>query len=26
MLDADPGRPQMNVADGKAELVITLIS
>ena len=25
MLDADPGRPQMNVADGKAELVITLI-
>jgi len=24
MLDADPGRPQMNVADGKAELVITL--
>jgi molybdate transport system substrate-binding protein len=25
MLDAEPGRPQMNVADGKAELVITLI-
>ncbi len=25
MLDADPGRPQMNVADGKADLVITLI-
>ena len=25
MLNADPGRPQMNVADGKAELVITLI-
>jgi molybdate transport system substrate-binding protein len=25
MLDADPGRPQMNVADGKADIVITLI-
>ena len=25
ILDAEPGRPQMNVADGKAELVITLI-
>jgi molybdate transport system substrate-binding protein len=25
MLDPEPGRPQMNVADGKAELVITLI-
>jgi len=25
MLDADAGRPQMNVAGGKAELVITLI-
>jgi molybdate transport system substrate-binding protein len=25
MLDAESGRPQMNVADGKAELVITLI-
>jgi molybdate transport system substrate-binding protein len=25
MLDAEPGRPQMNVADGKADIVITLI-
>ena len=25
MLDPEPGRPQMNVADGKADLVITLI-
>jgi molybdate transport system substrate-binding protein len=25
MLDAEPGRPQMNVADGKAELVFSLI-
>jgi molybdate transport system substrate-binding protein len=25
ILDAEPGRPQMNVADGKGELVITLI-
>jgi molybdate transport system substrate-binding protein len=25
MLDAEAGRPQMNVADGKADLVITLI-
>ena len=25
MLPTDPGRPQMNVADGKAELVLTLI-
>jgi molybdate transport system substrate-binding protein len=25
ILDAEPGRPQMNVADGKAELVVTLI-
>ena len=25
MLDAEPGRPQMNVADGKADLVLTLI-
>ncbi|MBZ5696967.1 MAG: substrate-binding domain-containing protein [Acidobacteriia bacterium] len=25
MLNAEPGRPQMNVADGKAELVMTLI-